>query len=195
MLQLGLEKLGGRMEGLALTIARQAHPSITRNEHLTQALAEGFTHFLSLDDDQTFPADVVERMLASAKPVLACNYRKKTDERVEYTCSDINGDMLNSTGRMGLEPITAMGMGMALIDLRAMAHVPAPYFAVIWNKDKGSYLIEDAVFSLLLREHNVALWCDHELSQDIGHVGEKEYRLPSVVPATISVVGPSAQAA
>jgi hypothetical protein len=178
---LGYSRLGGRLGGLRMCIARQAHPSMTRNDHLVQALAEGFTHFLSLDDDQTFPGDVVERMLAAEKPVVTCNYRKKVME-VEYVCSDIDGRMLDSTHRTGIERIRMMGMGMALIDLAALADVPAPYFGAIWNVDTGKYVIEDEFFCRLLWARGVEVWCDHDLSRQIGHVGEHEYMPPAYEP-------------
>jgi hypothetical protein len=179
---LGRNGLGGRLKGLRVKIARQAHPSMTRGEHLAEALDEGFTHFLSLDDDQTFPANVVERMLDAEKPVVTCNYRKKIME-VEYVCSGLDGQMLDSTHRAGLERIKAMGMGMVLIELSAIRHVPRPYFGAFWNRDEDKMWIEDTVFSYLLWTHNVELWCDHDLSREIGHVGEYEYRLPDYSPA------------
>lgn len=176
--RLGYDKLGGRMKGYALTVARQANIVVSRNDHILEAIKGGFTHFLSLDDDMVFPADVVERLLAHEKPVVAVNYRKKTPERIECVCGDLDGEPLSSDGKSGLEQIGSMGMGVTLIDLEAIKHVPAPYFAVIWNRDKQNYMIEDGVFSQLLKEHGVTLWCDHDLSRDIGHVGEIEYYVP-----------------
>lgn len=187
MFNLGLKHLDGRLNGLTLKVARQAHPSMTRGEHLTEALKDGFTHFLSLDDDQTFPADVVERMLAAAKPILTCNYRKK-QEKLEYVCSGVDSQMLDSTHKTGLERIKAMGMGMALIDLAAIAHIQPPYFSAVWNADEGKMWIEDTVFSYLLWNHGVEMWCDHDLSREIGHVGEFEYRLPPYAPSALALV-------
>lgn len=178
---LGYTRLGGRLAGLRMTIARQAHPSMTRNDHLVQAQAEDFTHFLSLDDDQTFPGDVVERMLGAEKPIVTCNYRKKVME-VEYVCSNLDGQMLDSTHATGLEHIKMMGMGMALIDLAALKDLPAPYFGAIWNADTGKYVIEDEFFCRQLWSRGIEIWCDHDLSREIGHVGEIEYLPPAYEP-------------
>ena len=171
---------------MRLTINRQAHPSTTRNEHLVTALAEGFTHFLSLDDDQTFPGDVAQRMLDAGKPVVTCNYRKKTAE-VEYVCSGLDGEMLVSTHKTGLERIKSMGMGVTLVRLDAIRHIAQPYFAAPWNYDTSKHVIEDEFFCRLLWQHGVETWCDHDLSREIGHVGEFEYRLPPYTP-TLAVV-------
>lgn len=182
MFHIGRTGLGGRLSGLRMTINRQAHPSTTRNEHLVQAQADGFTHLLSLDDDQTFPGDVADRLLAHAKPIVTCNYRKKQME-LEYVCSGIDGAELNSTHAKGLERIKAMGMGMTFIDLACLKDIPQPYFAAVWNKDENQYWIEDKVFSYLLWNAGVEVWCDHDLSREIGHVGEYEYLLPAYTPS------------
>ena len=193
MLHHGLKRLDERMGQHCLRVSRQAHPSSTRNQDLTDALAQGFTHFLSLDDDQTFPPDVVERMLAHEKPIVTANYRKKKAE-VEYVCSGLDGEMLDSTHRTGLERIRMMGMGMALIDLAAVSRIPAPYFGALWNSDTSSYVIEDEFFCRLLWHHGVEIWCDHDLSRQIGHVGEYEYRLPPLTPS-LALVEPTQKVA
>ena len=181
MLHHGLKRLDGRLAQHSLRVSRQAHPSVTRNSDIIHALAEGFTHFLSLDDDQTFPPDVVERMLSAEKPIVTANYRKKTMD-VQYVCSGLDGQMLDSTHRAGLERIKMMGMGMALIDLAALKDIPAPYFGALWNADTANYVIEDEFFCRLLWHRGVEIWCDHDLSRQVGHVGEYEYRLPPLTP-------------
>ncbi len=183
---LGYNRLGGRLAGLRMCISRQAHPSMTRNDHLVQAQAEEFTHFLSLDDDQTFPGDVVDRMLSAEKPVVTCNYRKKVPE-IEYVCSDLDGQMLDSTHRTGIERIKMMGMGMALIDLSAIKDVHAPYFGAIWNTDTSTYVIEDEFFCRLLWTRGIEIWCDHDLSRQIGHIGEIEYIPPAYEAPALSL--------
>ena len=179
-LHLGLRHLDGRLAQVNLSITGQAHPSTTRNAHIVHALADGYTHFLSLDDDQTFPPDLVEKMLASQKPVLTGNYRKKRMDLVEHVCAGMDGKTLDSTHRTGLERCKAMGNGMALIELDAIRHIRPPYYAALWQNDR--YMIEDEVFSLLLGQNGVEIWCDHDLSREIGHVGEYEYRLPPYAP-------------
>lgn len=180
MLNLGMNKLGGRLEDVKLAVTRQAYLVAARNDHMMMAIAEGFTHILYLDDDMTFPGDIVERLLAADKPVITCNYRKKNVKGLDYVCSTLAGEMLSSTTKTGLEQIGAMGLGMTLIKVDAVRNIPPPFFAVIWQKGLGTYLIEDGVFSLLLREHRVELWCDHDTSRHVGHVGEVQFNVPPV---------------
>ena len=168
-----------RINRVNLVFSRQANIVASRNDHLMMAKAENYTHFLSLDDDQTFPADAVERMIAHNKPVVVANYRKKT-EQVVCVCSDENGAFIDSTGKTGLERIYGFGMGLTLIDMKALADIPPPYFAVVWNPTVSAFMIEDAVFASILREHKVDVWLDHDLSQEVGHVGDFEFRIAPV---------------
>lgn len=163
-----------------LVFSRQANIVASRNEHIMMAQAEGYTHFLSLDDDMTFPSNALNRMLEAGKPVIVANYRKKTADKIECVCSGNDGLSLDSTGRTGLEPVLSFGMGLTLIDLACLADIPPPFFAVVWNKSHNAFMIEDAVFASILREHKVEVWVDHDLSQEIGHIGDYEYRLPPV---------------
>lgn len=165
-----------RINRVNLVFSRQANIVASRNDHLMMAKAEGYSHFLSLDDDQTFPSDAVDRLMAHNKPVVVANYRKKT-EQVVCVCSDANGQFIDSTGKTGLEQVWGFGMGLTLIDMKVLANIPPPYFAVVWNKAVNAFMIEDAVFASILRENKVDVWVDHDLSQEVGHVGDFEFRI------------------
>lgn len=180
-LHLGMTRLGGRLAQCAIQVHHGAYLVKARNDHMVAAIAGGFTHMLSLDDDMTFPADCVDRMLAHDLPVVTCNYRKKIEERIEFCCSNMDGGMVvTHAGKSGLEQVSSMGMGLTLIDIEKVKHVPGPYFAVIWNETTGEHVIEDGVFSALLQEHGVELWCDHDVSKEVGHVGEIEFTVPKL---------------
>ncbi len=187
MLNLGWARLPGkdgvpRLQRCATSIHHGAYLVEARNRHVIEALKGDYTHMLSLDDDMMFPHDVVERMLAHDKPVVTANYRKKLPDRLEFVCHGPDGQMVSSFKKTGIERVVGMGMGLTLIDLDAIRDIPAPYFAVIWNEGTGEMVIEDAVFCALLGAHGVEIWCDHDLSQDVGHVGDFEFRVPTPRP-------------
>lgn len=178
MLWLGLNRLGGRLVGIEANVHYQAYLVKARNDLLVHAIERGYTHFLSLDDDMTFPKNLVDRLLAWDKPVVTCNYAKKKLGPAEGTVAYGNGTHIDSTEHTGITQVKSMGMGAVLIKIDAIKNLPRPFFAVVWSKDQNEYLIEDGVFSRLLDEHNVEVWCDHDLSREIGHMGEVEFKLP-----------------
>ncbi len=176
MLYLGMSKLGGRLAGFNLRIVTQAYLVTERQDALDMALEGDYTHLLYLDDDQTFPHDVVDRLLAHDKPIVTCNYRKKSPE-VQFVCADHDNQFIDSRGKTGLERIFSCGMGITLIKLDALRKIPKPHFGVVYSKSINKFIIEDGYFANVMKVNGVDMWVDHDLSQVVGHVGETEYRI------------------
>src|SRR5581483_9447911 len=137
----------GRLAKVELVVKAQAYLVKARNDHLVEAISGDYTHFLSLDDDMTFPPDLVDKLLAADKPFVTCNYRKKKPE-LDCVCGYPDGSAVSSTNKTGLERVHSMGMGITMVRLADIRHVPGPYFAVFWNGDEC--VIEDGVFSNVL---------------------------------------------
>jgi hypothetical protein len=172
---------GHNLEKLDLRCFTQASClSVGRQFLLDEALAGGYTHMFNLDDDIVFPEDIVDRLLAKDKAVVSINLLKKSDEFCPLV-TDKNGTPISSIGRTGIEEITSMPMAGTLINLDAIRHVERPHFQVLWDEAKKSYIGEDVYFSTLLRINHVTLWVDHDVSQDISHIGTKEYSFDSFI--------------
>jgi hypothetical protein len=149
--------------------------SMSREANLKEAFDKGYTHILMLDDDMVFPDDTVERLLAHKKPFVACNYMKKGNG--EPIAQDMEGKLINSAERTGIESVYSVGMGVVLIELDAIRHVGAPHFAVLWDTERKVYWGEDLYFCELVRGSAppVEIWIDHDLSKIIGHAGDYNY--------------------
>ena len=181
-MHLGFNRLDGRLHRVSLRIHHGAYLVQARNAHIIEGLKGGYTHVLSLDDDMMFPANSVDRMIAHDKAVVTVNYRKKLEDRLEFVCTSPGGHMTTSFNKTGIEPVIGMGMGLTLIDMDKIRHVPGPYFAVLWNEATGENVLEDSVFCALLQSYGVEIWCDHSLSQDVKHVGDYEFGIPTPRP-------------
>ncbi len=187
MLHIGLNHIMNRCAGLSLTVVAQAYLVTARQDQLDSALTGDFTHLLYLDDDQTFPYDVVDRLLKHDKDIVTCNYRKKTIDEVKFVCADMNNEYIDSRGKTGLERIFSGGMGVTLIRLDKLRKIPKPHFGVVYQKELGRFIIEDCFFANVMKFHGVEMYCDHDLSQEVGHIGEYEYRISA--PVSITKVG------
>lgn len=173
--------LGGRLEAMDFKIGAQASLlSQARQVVLSEAIARGFTHWMSFDDDMVFPCDVVDQLLSHDQDIVTANYRRKKDA-VSGVCMGLDGQILDSTGKSGLEEIGWMGGGCFLADLRKLKEIPAPHFEVVWCPERNEYFDQDNVFCAKVRQHGMKIYCDHSLSQQIGHVGDYEYRFPKVM--------------
>jgi hypothetical protein len=172
---------GHTLTNLYPEIAAQASClSQARQSSLTKAINGGFTHWLSLDDDMQFPQTIVDDLIAHHKPIVTANYRRKNADVVSGVCMGLDGQIIDSTGKTGLEQIGWMGGGMFLANIESIQHIPAPHFEVSWCEERQDYYDQDNYFSAKLRQHGIELWCDHDLSQKIAHVGDYHFKFPGV---------------
>ena len=145
-------------------------PSMGRNKLVEKAINTKSDYILFVDDDMTFPHTALERLLKHDKPIVGCNAAAKSEE-VQATGKGLDGKMLIPD--KGLEAVKYLGFGCILIDTKVFADIEYPYFM----EDVVNATGEDAYFCAKAREAGYEILCDHELSMEIGHIGDKEYKL------------------
>lgn len=127
------------------------------------------THILWLDTDMTFPKDTALRLLAHDKDIVAANYVSRT-ARPRPTAM-AHGQCVYSHDAPGLETVDHVGMGVFLMKTSVVADLPRPRF---WYSTETE--TEDVYFCRLLRAAGHAIWIDHDLSKQVGHIGQYTYR-------------------
>lgn len=156
-----------------------------RQELADVAVASGATHLLFIDTDMVFPGESLNRLLAHEKPIVGCNY---TSRRLPLrtTAATMNGKRMVSLGKEGLEKAAHIGLGMALIETKVFTSMPKPHFIVGWwqNTETGgsNYISEDVSFCRKARAAGFDIWVDHDLSLEIGHVGEMIFTHEHLMP-------------
>ena len=163
----------GKIKGYRVDSLQTSNLSKLRQTLLDRALASPCTHILWIDDDTQFPPEAVETMLSRNKPWLASNVCKKNGDG--WIARYEGGAVVNSTGKTGCEKIGSMGLGMVLIELDAIRHVPVPHFEVRWMDEQRGYLGEDLYFLLKCKEAGVEIWVDHDVSNSVRHIGNYGY--------------------
>lgn len=139
-----------------------------RNAIVDAAIDNGCSHILFLDSDMTFPNNVVEKLLTHSKPIVGA-YGVKRKLPIEK-CGKPLGDW-KSTGLIEME---SMGMAVTLISTEVFRKLSKPYF--MWDHENGKSVSEDVYFCRKARASGLKLWCDVDLSKQIGHVGSYIYR-------------------
>ena len=169
--------LDGRLKALDFRSMIQAsNLSQAREISLREAINKNYTHWLCLDDDMVFPVNVVDVLLAHDKTVVTTNYcRKKIGENLGVNC-DLDAQKIDSSKKTGLEEVGFAALGCALLRVQDLKDIPSPRFEVVWSPEREDYWSEDMVFSALMRKNNIPLWCDHDLSKAIRHVGDYEHQ-------------------
>lgn len=143
--------------------------STQRTDVVRSALDMGATHLLWLDSDMRFPPDVIGRLLAHGRPVVAANYQRRTEPFGPVAVR--HGAPLYTTPQStGLEEADFTGFGCMLVERAVFDAVPEPWFDFAWSPAKRAYVGEDVFFCRKVREHGFPVLIDHDLSKEVGHI-------------------------
>lgn len=151
-----------------------------RQSLIDMAVKAKATHALFVDTDQTFPADAAHLMLQRHKPVVAANVATKSipaSPTARKKSADwFGGDKVyTDPSSKGLEEVWRIGFGMMLIDLSILPQLERPYFGLKWHEEIKDWTGEDWWFCERLEKAGIPIYIDHDLSRDVGHLGEFEY--------------------
>lgn len=157
-----------------------------RQECLDEALADECTHQLWIDDDIEPPADAALRMLHHMKmrpeiDIIASNYCRKQDS-LKYTAEDLDGNMVESYGKIGLQEVDKVGMGLMMVRLHNLRGIAAPHFEIPWIPKYRKYMGEDRYFTQKLRAQGLRIFVDHGISNWTQHWGDIGYNFQMFQP-------------
>ena len=151
----------------------------SRQMMLQDAMMQDCTHALFLDSDQMFPQDVAHRLMAHKKPVVAANIALKTIPSFPTArlrgATSFGAPLTSGPDRHGLERVWRIGTGIMLIDLSIMRDIPLPWFEVRWDHEAKLHVTEDWYLCALFEKHGHEIYIDHDLSREVGHVGDFNY--------------------
>ena len=158
---------------LAMQIGTFVHQARERLLHDVTELW-GATHILWLDADMTFPPDTALRLLKHDLPVVAANYVTRVPP--SRPTARIQGMCVSSADATGLEVVDHVGMGVFLMKTDFVSSLPHPRF---WYSTPTE--TEDVYFCRLLWNAGHRIVIDHDLSKEVGHVGQFTYREQSAM--------------
>jgi len=152
----------------------------SREELVFMALQHEYTHIFFLDSDMRFPRNALVRLLARNAYIIGANYvtRRLPVKPVTFADdADASKRVFTEPGADGMEEVASIGFGCTLIDLDVFRALSRPWFLTPWDEATRKYIGEDVYFSRKVRkELDLPILIDHGLSQEVGHIGEWEYR-------------------
>jgi len=160
---------------LALSQHKSSGISISRETFREQCVAKKHSHCLMIDCDQTFPPDTIHRLLFHDKPVVAANIATKTVPSAPTARTfdgTPQGKPCYSLGKHGLERVWRIGFGIMLIDVEVFKTLGDGLFEWVWNPKIKQYHGEDWTFDQHCEKHNIPIYVDHDLSNQVGHIGQ-----------------------
>jgi len=148
---------------------------VIRNNLVVQSLREYCTHLLMMDTDQTYPVDVVTKLLSHEKDVVAVNVHRRYPpfDSILY-----RGELGNYhhvpddecfSGK--LIEIDATGCGCILYNTDVFLDIPHPWFEVYRMSD-GRVVGEDIDFCSKIKDAGYNIYADTSIK--VGHISTME---------------------
>lgn len=164
---------------VGLTNAISSNIAENRNAIVDNARMMGATHILWIDSDQTFPVNGLVRLLAHDKDIAcATTCRRKGSDRSPIAVP-LKDQTL--TPYQKLVKMEIVGFPFMLVRMSVYDKLEKPYFAMPARKDTKittgvSPLVgEDEYFCHAVLAAGFDIWCDMELSMEIGHIGSQVF--------------------
>lgn len=173
---------------LEIFLQRSSHLPENRNRLTLEALEWGANYLLWIDADQVFPARTLVQLLAHQVDLIGCNIARRvhpTGPTAYALANGGSGGPIHTTRQLAadatIQEVGQLGFGLVLIRARVFAQIKElftskglpnlPWFS---NSvaDDGTPAAEDATFISLARQAGFKVYVDHNLSWEVGHVGE-----------------------
>ena len=162
-------------------ISIDGHLPDVRTRIMGEAVREKCTHLLWLDSDMLFPPDTLHRLLRHNLPIVGANYPRRIFPHLPtaHYGGDPKGGVVWSEGKTGAERVKHVGFGCVLMDMRLVDAIDPPYFVFSPDGEHGlTTRGEDVYFcEKLLRDAGIPTHVDHDLSMEIGHIGEQVFSM------------------
>lgn len=174
---------------VGLTNAVSSRIVANRNLIVENARIMGATDILWIDSDQKFPVNGLVRLLNHEKEIVcATTCRRKLTNRAPIA---IPVDRASVKPFQKLVPMRFVGLPFMLTSMSVFDKMEKPYFAepprelmVKEYGDEAAYpyenldqyvMPEDEYFCFKVRQAGFDIWCDMELTMEIGHIGSEVF--------------------
>lgn len=137
-------------------------------------------HIMWFDSDMTFPEDIIIRLLEQRKSVICATYSKRVEPFHPTAFFNIDPVEPVDTTDHGLVTVKYTGLGCMLVKTSVLCNIPAPHFPLKWHDASSTWHGEDMGFCDLLVGNGIKIYCDLDISREIGHLGLREYHVNQV---------------
>jgi len=155
-----------------LVNARSSIVALGRNQCAEAAKLASATHLLFLDSDMVFPPDTLTRLLKHDKDIVGAVYSQRAAPFHPLGVT-LEGEHIHITG--GLRRMKIIPTGCLLIRMTVFDKMAKPWFS---TRIEGEKLLgEDYYYCERALAAGFEIWCDGNLSSEIGHIGQNIYKL------------------
>lgn len=166
-------------QGVALAVLNEKNSMITdaRNKLVKRALEFGSDWLLFVDSDMVFPMDALMGLLRHDKDIVGATYNKRvhpfeTLGRFVGPGRDISaGGLIEAELLPGGFMLVRAAVFRAMMDPNRQQQI---WFREHYDEAEPNRCIsEDYAFCMAARAKGFRIWCDLDLTNKIGHIGEQ----------------------
>ena len=188
----------GRQHIYNLRIMKGMYVDQSRNLLVKEAVKDGASHILFLDDDMTWPADLLSRLLAHNLPIVGGQYFRRYEpyDTACGTWDDASSTSITPLRSLptGVAEVGCLGMGATLIRMEVIQKMAAWFNDELWFR--SDTIGEDVHFCARARQLGIpvcvdgSLVCGHFVNSQIVaghwehyHREQNPWTLPAPTPA------------
>lgn len=167
----------------------------SRHRLVAEAVLWEADYMLWMDADHTFPKDALCRLWARNVPVVGVNYARRCFPTAPTAAKIITDDAeqdhknlvyttVEKAEANELEEVSHLGFGLCLVNMRVydglQVHAESqgldsflPLFQFVTSPSGAGVIGEDVYYFNKVRDAGFAVYCDHGLSWEIGHIGDQ----------------------
>jgi hypothetical protein len=170
-------------KNVTLDFVASTYIHVGREWFLEASLKQGATHIFWLDTDMIVPRETIVLLSMHEQPIVACNYVVR---QASGLFTAFRGDQRVPTTETstGLEAVEYVGMGAMLMHTDVVADLARPWFRHGLNAFGGD-VGEDVQFCRALGAAGHTIYIDHDLSKEIGHIGQHTFRTIQAETVTV----------
>lgn len=174
-------------EGVS-TVVQPAINFALPNAHnmlIEDARRHNCTHLLLLETDNTFPHDALLRLLAHEKPIVGATYLMRSAPHWAMGRELDITKPIDVTGG-GVRAVSRLPVGCILIRMDVFDALAAPVWETPWNG--RTFETDDYQFCDKARAAGFSVFCDCDLSQEVGHMAWLEMKLTDQRAGAVNVM-------
>ena len=175
-------------------IVRSSMLTESRHRLVAESLNWGADYMLWCDADHTFPPDAICKLWSRSVPVVGCNYPRRCFPTAPTAAHIISDDpkkdhrnLVYTTQEKAeadlVEEVSHLGFGLCLINMKVFDALQVhaernglktflPLFAFTPTDNHKGMIGEDVFFFKKLRDAGIAVYLDHKVSWEVGHIHE-----------------------
>lgn len=149
---------------------RSSMITASRNNLAKRALEDfGADYMLWIDSDMTFPGDLAQRLHAHGKDICGATYCRRVPPY------NLLGKQVREDEDVGLVEMVNLPGGCVMVKASVYQKLVWPWYYETYNVKHGEQVIgsEDYNFCGKATKAGYRIWCDLDLTREIGHIGSQ----------------------